>query len=73
LPWDLEAIEKIITKSQGFTYEFLIELISLRISIMLEIIILIPLSDFILKTLIFLGVLVLFNFWLKFFKLLLRV
>jgi hypothetical protein len=64
---------KIITKSQGFTYEFLIELISLRISIMLEIIILIPLSDFILKTLIFLGVLVLFNFWLKFFKLLLRV
>jgi hypothetical protein len=64
---------KIITKSQGFTYEFLIELISLRISIMLEIIILIPLSDFVLKTLVFLGVLVLFNFWLKFFKLLLRV
>jgi hypothetical protein len=40
---------------------------------MLEIIILIPLSDFVLKTLVFLGVLVLFNFWLKFFKLLLRV
>jgi hypothetical protein len=40
---------------------------------MLEIIILIPLSDFILKTLIFLGVIVLFNFWLKFFELLLRV
>ena len=40
---------------------------------MLEIIILIPLSDFVLKTLVFLGVLVLFNFWLKFFELLLRV
>jgi hypothetical protein len=64
---------KIITKYQGFTYEFLIEFISLRVSIMLEIIILIPLSDFVLKTLVFLGVLVLFNFWLKFFKLLLRV
>jgi hypothetical protein len=40
---------------------------------MLKIVILIPLSDFILKTLVFLGVLVLFNFWLKFFKLLLRI